>query len=463
MKYLGHTLIFFLTGLLALQISAQPQIQLTEFATGLNQPLSITNMGDERLFVLEQGGQIQIVNPDGGINAEPFLDISDRIVSGGEQGLLGMDFHPDYSNNGYFYVNYTNTEGNTHISRFSVSETDPDIALPDSEMILLSIDQPYTNHNGGNIVFGPDDYLYIGTGDGGAGGDPEDRAQDSTTLLGKMLRIDVDGGNPYGIPADNPFAGNPAAEDEIWALGMRNPWRFSFDRLTGDLWIADVGQNEYEEVNLEPAVSDGGLNYGWRCYEGNHEYNLQGCLSADHYTFPVHEYSHSATGGCSVTGGFVYRGTQYPAMQGNYFFADYCSDEIWTLYDDGGEWMLSSQGEYPGNNFSAFGEDADGELYITGISSGILYKISDTTTTGVQEQVDMLSANVYPNPFQRKINIETANSAEVHIYSTAGELLRTATINSDAMQLDLSDLKAGIYFMQFKQNGKSEYRKIIKK
>lgn len=465
MRSLRYILSIFVAGIFVLQLHAQPQIQLQEFASGLNQPLSIANMGDERLFVLEQGGQIRILNADGSINEEPFLDISDRLVSGGERGLLGMAFHPDYTNNGYFYVNYTNTNGDTHISRFSVDENNPDEALPGSEMILLMIEQPYSNHNGGNIVFGPDNYLYIGTGDGGSGGDPEDRAQDSTTLLGKMLRIDVDGGSPYGIPADNPFVGNSSALDEIWALGMRNPWRFSFDSQTGDLWMADVGQNQYEEVNFEAAGNDGGENYGWRCYEGMHEYNLQGCLSQVHYDFPVYEYSHSETGGCSVTGGFVYRGSIYPAMQGHYFFADYCSDDIWTLYDDNGSWATTHQGQYPGNNFSAFGEDADGELYIAGINSGVIYKIADTTATGIHEQNGRSSIQLYPNPSGGKVTLEASHQEHItglKVFSHTGQLVHSESEETGFSEMDLSFLPSGLYYVQILQDNHSEYRKLIR-
>ena len=253
-----------------------------------------------------------------------------------KRGLLGLAFHPDYENNGYFYLNYTGSGGDTRVSRFSVS-SDPDVADANSEVVLFIQDQPEANHNGGNLEFGPDGYLYIGLGDGGGFDDLDNNAQDTSQLLGKMLRIDVDNGNPYGIPDDNPFIGPDGIPDEIWAIGLRNPWRYSFDALTGDLWIADVGQNIWEEINKQPASSAGGENYGWRCYEGDVSFNTSGCAPIENYVFPVYDYSH-ANNNCSVTGGFVYRGNEMPEHYGKYFFCDYCSGTFWTLTEDGGNY-----------------------------------------------------------------------------------------------------------------------------
>jgi len=451
--------------LFTLSLSAQPQISLETFAEGLNVPASINHAGDSRLFVVEQTGTIQIVDEQGEINTEPFLNIEDRISYGGERGLLGLAFHPEYESNGYFYVNYTGPDGDTHISEFSVSDSDPDIANPDSERVLLTIEQPYSNHNGGDIRFGPEGYLYIATGDGGSAGDPENRAQDMTSLLGKILRIDVNG-EPYAVPPHNPFVDDPDARDEIWASGMRNPWRFSFDSETGDLWIADVGQNEYEEVNFEPSGSDGGLNYGWRCYEGNHEYNTDGCQNQGTYTFPVHEYSHTETGGCSVTGGFVYRGDNYPSMQGHYFFADYCNDKIWTLYDDNGNWELTNQGQFSGNNFATFGEDADGELYVAGLSTGKIYQIVDTTNTGVVSIDKTDKINTYPNPFDKYLTVEVENipeSAEITLSQLTGEIVYKKEVKNNILRLSTNNLSRGVYLLQVTTADETFYQKVIKK
>jgi glucose/arabinose dehydrogenase len=253
--------------LLFTALAPAQEIELEQFATGFTNPIEIVHAGDSRLFVVEQGGIIRILNADGSVNPNPFLNISNLVSTGSEQGLLGLAFHPDYDDNGYFYVNYTNTAGHTVVARYSVNPTDPSLADATSQLPLLTINQPYENHNGGCLRFGPDGYLYIATGDGGSGGDPENRAQNLETLLGKILRIDVDNGNPYVVPATNPFMGVGGA-DEIWAYGLRNPWKFSFNRNNGDLWIADVGQNAVEEIN-KVVSNPGGLNYGWRCYEGN--------------------------------------------------------------------------------------------------------------------------------------------------------------------------------------------------
>ncbi|MCF8303901.1 MAG: PQQ-dependent sugar dehydrogenase [Bacteroidales bacterium] len=444
-------LLFTIVVFFSSDLIAQPQITLESFATGLNNPVSMSHAGDSRLFVVERSGVIKIVDQNGNINSTPFLDISGRVQSGGEQGLLGLAFHPDYASNGYFYVNYTGQADSTHISRFSVSESDPDVADPGSESVMLTIHQPYTNHNGGDVRFGPDGYLYISTGDGGSAGDPQNNAQDLGSLLGKLLRIDV-AGNPYGIPPHNPFVDDPAARDEIWAWGLRNPWRISFDSETGDLWIADVGQNEYEEINFEPAGSNGGVNYGWRCYEGHHEYNTQGCESQEFYTFPVHEYSHTATGGCSVTGGFIYRGDQYENLLGHYVFADYCNDKLWTLYNDSGNWELTQQGQYTGNNFSTFGQDANGELYIAGISSGIIYHIKDTTTTGINETHKPQWLNVYPNPVYDELTVKTngnvSNQVKLTITNVNGQVMMREQIKSGVHTISMESFSPGVYILR---------------
>jgi glucose/arabinose dehydrogenase len=309
---------------------------------------------------------------DGAVMPTPFLDIISLVnSSGSEQGLLGLAFHPRYSENGFFYVHYSDLNGDTAIARYQVS-ADPNVADPTTASMLLQIDQPYSNHNGGHLLFGPDGYLYIGMGDGGSGGDPHGNGQNPTALLGKMLRIDVDGGSPYAIPWDNPFVNTPDARGEIWATGLRNPWRYSFDRLTGDLYIADVGQNEYEEVNFAP-LGTSGLNYGWNRMEGTHCFRADDC-DRDGLVLPIGEYDHDE--GCSITGGNVYRGSAYPALFGGYFFGDFCSGRIWSLHRDaGGAWiqteLLESDAE-----ISAFGEDTNGELYLTSMGDGAIYQLT---------------------------------------------------------------------------------------
>jgi glucose/arabinose dehydrogenase len=332
-------------------------------------PIYLTHAGDERLFVVQQNGVIRIV-ADGRVSEQRFLDIRDQVgLQGNEQGLLSVAFHPDFANNGYFYVNYTNLEFDTVISRFQVNPANPDTADPTSEQILLIIPQPYPNHNGGLVKFGPDGYLYIGMGDGGSQGDPHNHGQDASTLLGDMLRIDVNVPDvPYGIPESNPFVGDSRKRGEIWATGLRNPWRFSFDRETGDLYIADVGQNQWEEVNFQPANSSGGENYGWNILEGTHCYQAENCDTAGLIP-PIFEYDHSQ--GCSITGGYVYRGVQFPELRGNYFVADYCSGLIWRLFPQAdGRWDSALVLE-SGLDIASFGEDVNGELYVVAREGGV--------------------------------------------------------------------------------------------
>ncbi|HRQ36720.1 MAG TPA: PQQ-dependent sugar dehydrogenase [Chloroflexota bacterium] len=347
------------------------QIQLTPIVTaGLSLPLYLTHAGDGRLFVVQQDGLINIIQ-DGELLAEPFLDIRGRVgKEANEQGLLSVAFHPGYAQNGYFFVNYTNLSFHTVVSRFQVSAADPNLADATSEKILLTIEQPYANHNGGLVKFGPDGYLYIGMGDGGSQGDPQNRAQNGNSLLGKILRIDVDVAEdvPYGIPETNPFVADNGVRNEIWAIGLRNPWRFSFDRETGDLFLADVGQNQWEEVNFRPVDSPGGENYGWNRMEGTHCYP-QGNCDTTGLILPIFEYDHSQ--GCSVTGGYMYRGAQFPALRGNYLVADYCTGFIWRLFPAGdGTWDTAKVLE-SGRIISSFGEDVNGELYVVDHNGGV--------------------------------------------------------------------------------------------
>lgn len=350
-----------------------PRISLVTQATGLAQPVQVTHAGDGSgiLFVVEQGGRIRTIR-NGSPDAAPFLDIASRVLAGGERGLLGLAFSPGYATNGRFYVNYTrNPDGATVVARYSATGN-PRLADPASEEVLLVIAQPFANHNGGQIAFGPDGLLYIGMGDGGSGGDPQNNAQNPATLLGKMLRIDVESGAfPYAIPPSNPFAGTGGTRGEIWASGLRNPWRFSFDRLTGDLYIGDVGQASFEEVDFQPAGSGGGENYGWNVTEGNQCFGGSACDTA-RLVPPVAVYDHSQ--GCSVTGGTVYRGDAHPRMQGIYFYGDFCSGQIFGLAREGVTWQSAPLLDTT-LSISSFGEDEAGNLYVADYAGGAVHRI----------------------------------------------------------------------------------------
>ncbi len=358
-------------------------LRLERTWTGLNGPLGLANAGDGsgRLFVVEKRGTIRLIK-NGQVVAQPFfLDIRDRVrATGSEQGLLGLAFHPRYRENGLFYVNYTDSGGHTMIVRFRAAGGQPgaDTADAGSAQTVLRIEQPAANHNGGHLAFGPDGFLYIGMGDGGGGGDQYGNGQNPGALLGKMLRIDVDrseGGRPYAIPAGNPFSGRQGWRPEVWAYGLRNPWRYSFDRATGDLYIADVGQNAYEEVNFQ-AAGQGGQNYGWPTMEAAHCFRPARNCEQSGLTQPVGEYPRS--GGCSVTGGYVYRGQQQRLSQGAYLFGDYCTGIVWTLHRDAGSRWVQTQMVDTDVSISSFGEDEAGELFATGLSDGNIYRVVAT-------------------------------------------------------------------------------------
>ncbi len=350
------------------------QLVLEPVASGLNRPLFVTSApdGSGRLFVVEQGGTVRIIQ-GGALLPEIFLDIRDRVRAGGEQGLLGLVFHPRYAENGRLFVNYTAHNSDNTIAEFHVS-ADPNRAGAAGGRVLLALPDFAANHNAGMLAFGPDGFLYVGTGDGGGGGDPQRTAQNAMALLGKMLRLDVDSGEPYAIAAGNPFAGRSDIRPEIWATGLRNPWRYSFDRITGDLWIADVGQGEWEEINLQPAGSAGGENYGWSIMEGTHCFRPSSGCDQNGLVRPVHEYDHSL--GCSVTGGYVYRGAAYPALEGAYLFGDYCSGRIWALSPDTGAGRTATELLKASFQISSFGEDEQGEMYLTGYNTGIVYRLT---------------------------------------------------------------------------------------
>ena len=439
------------------------EVDIELFKSGFSDPLSLQHANDERLFVVEQGGRIKIIQQDGTINTTPFLNISSLISNGGEQGLLGLAFHPDYAANGYFYIYYTKPNGATQVSRFSVDPNNPDLADENSELPIIGYSQPFSNHNGGNLAFGPDGYLYIASGDGGSGGDPGNRAQSLFEFLGKILRIDIDnpsGGNNYGIPADNPFANDPdpGIKKEIWAYGVRNPWRFSFDLTDNNIWIADVGQGNWEEINKAP-ISDAGLNYGWRCYEGNHPYNTQDCPQQSELTFPIAEYNH--TNGCSITGGFVYRGSVYTDIAGLYFFADYCSGLIGTVDGSGN---LVDHGDFSGN-WVSFGEDINKELYIISIG-GSIYKIIGGQTAGTEDFSIENSLSMFPNPANELVTFNMKNDDtldSIVLMDVRGRVVSSEeNLETQSKTMSIAHLNTGIYFVKiYSGKGQSTVKKLM--
>ncbi len=460
MKY-KLILSFLISLIIVSNVRAQLTLENAFPNLSFNNPLDLQNSGDgtNRIFVVEQSGRIKVFpNSSTVTSLKTYLDITDRVSSGGEMGLLGLAFHPDYKNNGYFYVNYTvSSPRRTRISRFQVSFENPDSADKNSEVILLTFDQPYSNHNGGWIGFGPNDgYLYIGTGDGGSGGDPQNNGQKITTFLGKILRIDIDNkdvGLDYAIPLDNPFVDSTGSVvKEIYAWGMRNPWRNSFDPVTGWLWSADVGQNLWEEIN----IIEKGKNYGWRCYEGNHSFDMSDCNYPE-YIFPIWEYDHNQ--GFSITGGYVYRGPSVPELTGKYIYADYGSRTVWSLEYNGvsppdNQTLLTAPG-----SVTSFGVDENSELYIVTFSPDRIYRFTPTTTGVEDSQIPTeykLQQN-YPNPFNpgTKINFslpETSN-VNIYVYDSLGKTIDT--VSSSVMPAGIyertwnaSGYASGVYYLK---------------
>jgi glucose/arabinose dehydrogenase len=447
----------FLFNFLILSVLGYSQtISLQSFGTGFVSPVEITNAGDSRLFVVQKGGLIRILNADGTVNATPFLNLSAFVSTNSERGLLGLAFHPNYATNGYFFVNYTNLAGNTVIARYTVNASNPNIANT-TETILMTITQPFANHNGGTIKFGPDGYLYIGMGDGGSGGDPGNRAQNINENLGKMLRIDVNTSTApfYSSPNSNPYVG-VAGNDEIWAIGLRNPWKFSFNRLNGDLWIADVGQDAIEEINkVVSPLPNSGINFGWRCYEGNSTYNNSGCAPSSTMRFPFIQYARFG-GACSVTGGYYYSGSAYPNFQNKYFFTDYCDNKI-RMVDNAG--VITTTASFSGNNFVTFGEDVNGELYIAGITSGTVYKIIDSSLS--QPNFETNGFSLYPNPAKGYFVIKSAATnlaTNIDVFDISGKLLFSRKLTSNTENLiDTNLLSKGMYLVTVETTNGTNY------
>lgn len=448
--------LLFCAGILSSLIFSAQSITLEEFATGFTAPVEIAHANDSRMFVVQQNGIIKILQSNGTVNSTNFLNISSKITYGGERGLLGLAFHPQYPTNGYFFVYYNDTGGNITVARYTRSSANPDVADPATEKIVLNLPKPFDNHNGGSIHFAPDGYLWVVTGDGGSGGDPNNNAQNKNSLLGKLLRLDINSTGAYNIPPGNPFVGIDGA-DEVWAYGLRNAWKFNFDTVSGNVMIADVGQGQIEEINRMP-LTQAGINYGWRCYEGNNTYNTTGCAAQSTMTFPIAAYDHSG-GKCSITGGYVYRGTQFPALQGRYFFADYCSTQIGSLNSDDSITWTSA---FSGNNFSTFGVNNQNELFVAAVNSGKIFKIT-TTSLGTNENSISTQIKVYPNPASKKIFIEGMKdkNTTVEIISFEGrKVLEQGKIENDN-SVNISGIPAGVYFINLNSGNEKSYSKKI--
>jgi glucose/arabinose dehydrogenase len=485
MKLIRTISLIFLTTLFSCNTEAQnSSLQLTDAFPSLTfqKPLHLTHSGDNtnRIFVVEQTGYIKVFPNDSNVSTSQmniFLDISNKISSSaGEEGLLGLAFHPNYTLNGYFYVNYTAPNPRkTVISRFSVSSSNPNKADSLSEYILLTIDQPYSNHNGGTIMFGLDGYLYIGMGDGGSGGDPQNYAQNLQSLLGKFLRIDVNITSPgknYAIPPTNPFYNNPSAgREEIYAFGLRNPWKFSQDPVTGLIYAADVGQNMYEEINI---ITNGG-NYGWRVMEGFNCYNPPTGCDTTGKILPIKVYDHSQ-GDCSVTGGNVYRGQRRPELTGAYIYADYCTGRIWMLKYANGNITADSLLIDSPYFITSFGVDQSNELYIIHQTTPAkIMRFSKNTSIGISGNNNILPEKYsleqnYPNPFNSMTNIKfqmlNAGIASIKVFDISGKEVSTILNNrlnpgTYEIQFNARDIASGIYFYTLKTDEFKETRRMV--
>jgi glucose/arabinose dehydrogenase len=436
--------------------------------------LFLTHAGDgtNRIFVVQQRGLIRVFPNDSTISSAPtFLNLTNKVSSSGnERGLLGLAFHPNYSSNRYFYVNYTRqSDGATIVSRFTTQAGDPNKADSLSELVLLTITQPFTNHNGGMIMFGQDGYLYIGMGDGGSAGDPGNRAQNLNMLLGKILRINVDtsaGGNNYGIPPGNPFVGG-GGSPEIFAIGMRNPWRFSQDPVTGTIYCGDVGQDAWEEVDTIAV----GKNYGWRCYEGNAPYNTSGCGPIGDYTFPIAVYA-NVSSDISVTGGYVYRGSRVPWLVGRYIYADYGSRKVWKLLLSGGVVSENTQIGTSPVGIPSFGVDQNNELYVVGTTN--IYKLLDISVgingSGNQLPEGYTLEQNYPNPFNPSTTINftlpTSSEVSIQIFDVSGkeiETLHNSTLPAGVHSVvwNASNFPSGVYFYRMSVGGLTAEKKMV--
>tara|TARA_R110002074_G_scaffold104295_1_gene225187 strand:+ start:17283 stop:18641 length:1359 start_codon:yes stop_codon:yes gene_type:complete len=430
--------LFLIICIYCINIKAQ-NFTIELFSSGFDFPLDIQSAGDERLFIVEKEGLIKIVNSDGSVLPTPFIDLTTIIDSGGEGGLLGIAFHPNYISNGYFYVSYINLNRDTQISRFEVSSGDPNVANASSELSILNYERNGLFHYGGAISFGPDGYLYIASGDDNY----PIESQNTSSFLGKLLRIDVDnpaGGNNYGIPPDNPFAGSTTELEEIWALGLRNPWKFSFDNFENTIWIADVGESTMEEIN-RVSIAEGGFNFGWPCYEGSHLRTTDGCPPMNLLEFPISEYSHDI--GYSVTGGYVYRGTQFPEFYGKYIFADYGTDILGWVDENDDIYFTSSYEK----NWSSLGLNNQGEIYLAALFSGEIYKVELVLSVIDNSKSGIL---IFPNPATNEVSIKIEDNRikKIKILDINGKELISQVGNSiHETTINLSNFSKGFYIV----------------
>jgi glucose/arabinose dehydrogenase len=445
---------------------SQPVITYNSVISGLNQPVDIVNAGDgtNRLFVVEQGGTIKVFSSTFALLGT-FLTVT-GINTGGEEGLLSLAFHPNYETNGFFWIYYTNNSGNLEVSRYKVSTANPNQADVSSKQVVITIPHPgQANHNGAKLNFGADGYLYFATGDGGGGGDVPNNAQNGNSLLGKMLRINVSTGTSapfYTIPANNPFVSNPNVLDEIWALGLRNPFRWSFDRNTNDMWIGDVGQGEREEINFRSAATSAGVNYGWRCYEGNLPYNLTGCLPSSNYVFPVYDYPNPASGAASVVGGYVYRGTTYPAMLGYYYAADVYSGNLYKINTTA--FTTTVQTGLP-TFVAGFGEAENGELFAASLN-GNVYSLRSGPATPVSNLDNANRPFIYPSLVTGKrftIQLPVAYE-QMQIINSNGAVVQQQNIAGRTGNTEINlqnDITPGVYIVKLLGKGKNFTGKIM--
>ncbi|QEC67281.1 T9SS type A sorting domain-containing protein [Panacibacter ginsenosidivorans] len=465
-KYLSFRLVLLMNIVLAIGCSsktdAQPQLTFTPYINNISAAVDIKNAGDgsNRLFIVQQSGEIRIFK-NGALLSTPFLNMSNLVKYASEQGLLSIAFPPNYKQAGYFFIYYNARNENVTLARYKVSTSNPDVADPSSGVILFSYPKPggFGNHNGGCLQFGKDGYLYSSIGDGGSGGDPFNNAQNLASPFGKIHRLDVRKLTApyYKVPADNPFINTANAVKTIWAYGLRNTWRWSFDRQTGDVWLGDVGQDLWEEVDFSTPQQAGGANYGWRCYEGNNTYNTDSCRGKRNYRFPIFSYPHNLdTGGLSVIGGYVYRGNAFPALKGYYVCADYLSSNAWKIISNGsGGWNIYLQKNVPASIVS-FGEDEQGELYAASFN-GTIYKVG-ATATAIKANEQAGNTNAIKNNYifptvvtNGKINIVMKdNFSRVRILNVSGQQIMQQQLAAQVrtFTLSLPHLTAGMYLLE---------------
>ena len=465
-NFFKHFFLLQLLVLLCSLINAQPKLVFTPLIKNISDAVDIKNANDssKRLFIVRQSGIINIYQY-GVLSTRPFLDINDRITYKGEQGLFSLAFHPGYKNNGLFFIWYSDKKGDVTLARYKASDPGGDVADPYSGVVLFSLSKPggYNNHNGGCLQFGKDGYLYLTIGDGGGIGDPYSNAQNMQSLFGKMIRLDINVQNApyYAIPVDNPFINTPNARPEIFALGLRNPWRWSFDDLTGDIWFGDVGQDTWEEINFTRYAEASGANYGWHCYEGDETYNRQNCVQQSNYRFPVFKYKHGVNnGGFSVIGGYVYHGTSFPLLKGYYVCADYISGNAWLIHPNGtGNWAVTIQNNVA-SNIVSFGEDESGELYAAS-QNGNIYQVSTANTEEQPDKGNYIFPTFVDNGNITLVMQDYFEYASI-IDMQGHQLFQQRLAQSGTMQLKIPSLAAGFYILKLSGTQDKKFKIFIK-